>query len=72
MQRRFGDFKVGGKEIHTVKCGDDLVLLAKKKTVLQGMIGRLTETGRCYGMEMNVEKTKVLSVKVMRNKVLRI
>jgi len=26
--------------------------------MLQGMIDKLTETGRCYGMEMNVEKTK--------------
>jgi hypothetical protein len=26
----------------------------KEETVLQGMINKLTETGRCYGMEMNV------------------
>jgi len=30
--------------------------------VLQGMIDKLTETGRCYGMEMNVEKTKVMKI----------
>jgi hypothetical protein len=34
----------------------DLTLLAKKETVLQGMHDRLTETGRCCGMEINVEK----------------
>jgi hypothetical protein len=28
-----------------------------KETVLQGMIDKLIEIGRCYGMEMNVEKT---------------
>jgi hypothetical protein len=28
-----------------------------------GMIERLTETGRCYGMEINVDKTKVMSIK---------
>jgi hypothetical protein len=38
------------------------VLLATEETVLQGMIDRLTEIGRCYGMEMNVEKTKVMSI----------
>jgi hypothetical protein len=27
----FGDFKIGGQIIHTVKYGDDLVLLAKEK-----------------------------------------
>jgi hypothetical protein len=40
-----------------VKYADDLVLLAKEKKVLQDMIDKLTEIGRCYGMEMSVEKT---------------
>jgi hypothetical protein len=26
------------------------------------MIGKLIEIGRCYGMEMNVEKTKVIRI----------
>jgi hypothetical protein len=30
--------------------------------VLQGMIDRLLEIGRRYGMEMNVEKTKVIRI----------
>jgi hypothetical protein len=33
-------------------------MLAKEETVLQGVIDRLIEIGRCYGMEMNVEKQK--------------
>jgi hypothetical protein len=32
------------------------VLLAKEEKVLQDVIDKLTEIGRCYGMEMNVEK----------------
>jgi hypothetical protein len=28
--------------------------------MLQGMIVTLTEIGRCYGVEMNVEKTMVM------------
>jgi len=43
-----------------VKYADDLVLLRKEEKVLQEMIDELTEIGRCYGMEMNVEKTKVM------------
>ena len=57
---RFGDFKIGRQILHTVKYADELVLLAKEEKVLQDMIDELTETGRCYGMEMNVEKTKVM------------
>ena len=37
---------------------DDLVLMAKEETVVQGMIDKLIEIGSCYGMEMNVEKQK--------------
>ena len=55
-----GDSKIGGQIIHTVKYADDLVLLAKEEKVLQDMIDKLTEIGRCYGMEMDVEKTNVM------------
>ena len=48
--------------IQTVKYVDNLVLMAKEETVLQGMIDKLIEIGKCYGMEMNVEKTKVMRI----------
>jgi hypothetical protein len=57
-----GAFKIGGQISHTVKYADDLVLLAKEETMLQDMIDRLIEIGRCYGMETNVEKTKVMRI----------
>ena len=57
-----GDFNIGGQVIQTVKHADDLVLMAKEETVLHGMTDKLTETGKCYGMEMNVEKTKVMRI----------
>jgi hypothetical protein len=57
----FGDFKIG-QVIRTVKYAIDLVLLAKEETVLQGMVDRLIEFGRRYGMEMNVFKTKVMRI----------
>ena len=54
----YGDFKIGGQIIHIVQYDDDLMLLAKEEKVLQDMIDKLIEIGRCYGMEMNVEKNK--------------
>ena len=57
-----GDFKIGGQIIHTVKYADDLVLLAKEENVLQDMVDKLIEIERCYGMEINVEKTKVMRI----------
>jgi hypothetical protein len=58
----FGDFKIEGQVIHTVKYADGLVLMVTEEAVLQGMIRRQTEIGRCYGIEMNVEKTKVMRI----------
>jgi hypothetical protein len=37
----FGDFKIRGRVIRTVKYAADLVLLPKEETVLQGIIDRL-------------------------------
>jgi len=54
----FGVFKIGGQIINTLKYADDLVLLNKEQKVLQDMIDKLIEIEGCYGMEMNVEKTK--------------
>ena len=36
--------------------------MAKEETVLRGMIDKLIEIGRCYGMEMNAEKAKVMRI----------
>jgi len=43
----FGDFKIAGQVIHTVKYVEDLELLAREEDVLQGMTERLNEIGRC-------------------------
>jgi hypothetical protein len=45
-----------------VKYADDPVLLAKEEKVLHDMIDKLIEIGRCYGMEINVEKIKVMRI----------
>jgi hypothetical protein len=57
----FGDFKIG-QVIRNVKYADNLVLLDKDEAVLLGMTGTLTETGRCYGMDIYVEKTRVMRI----------
>ena len=36
--------------------------MAKEEMMLQGMIDKLIEIGRYYGVEMNVEKTKVMRI----------
>jgi len=58
----YEDFKIDEQIIHTVKYADDLVLLAKEEKVLQDMTVKLIEIERCFRMEMNVEKTKVMRI----------
>ena len=53
-----GDLNTGGQVIRNVKHADDFVLLAKEERLLQGMFIRPTEIGRCYGMDINVEKIR--------------
>jgi len=57
----FGDFEIG-QVIRIVKYSGDHVLLAEGEKVLQIMIVRLTEVGRCCGMEINVEKIIVMRI----------
>jgi predicted fused transcriptional regulator/phosphomethylpyrimidine kinase len=45
-----------------VKYDNELVLVAKEETLLICVTDRLNETGRCCGMEKNVEKTKVMRI----------
>ena len=57
----FGGFKIR-PVIFNMKYADDVLLLVMEETVLQGMIDRVTEIARCYGMEVNVEESKVMRI----------
>jgi hypothetical protein len=48
----FRGFKIGQVSC-TVKYKDDLVLLIEEEMVLQGMIDRVIEVGRCYGNKLH-------------------
>jgi hypothetical protein len=52
----FEDLKVEGPVICIVKYANYLVSLAKVEAMVWGIITRLNEIGRCYGMEINVGK----------------
>jgi len=45
-----------------VKYTDYLVLLAKEEMVLQGMIDKLLQIVRRFGMDMNMEISKVMRI----------
>ena len=49
----FGNFKME-QVFRNVKYANGIVLLAKDETEPRGMIDRLIEIWRCYGMKMNI------------------
>ena len=49
----FGDLKIGGQVIHSMKHVNGFVLLSKEEMVLQCTIGRLIEIGRGDRVGMN-------------------
>jgi hypothetical protein len=56
----FGDIRIEGQVITTLKYADGLVLGTNEEEVPQGVFGRLIDIGSCCGMEINVEETKVM------------
>ena len=58
----FGDLKVGGQVILTVKYANDFVLMAKEETTMVCMTDTMNEIGRCYGREKDVKKTKLMRI----------
>ena len=51
-----GDFKIGGRIINKVRFANDTAIIAKTQEELQDMVNRLVDTGRKYGMEINIDK----------------
>jgi len=56
--RSFRDLKSGGQVIRNVKHTDNVVLLAKEETALQGVFCKLIEIGRCCTEEMHVKSVR--------------
>src|SRR3989441_11950497 len=52
--------RFGGVNLTNLRYADDAVLMAEKREKMQLMIDRLITTLKAYGMEINVEKTKVM------------
>jgi hypothetical protein len=56
-----GDVKAG-QVTCTVKYADDLVLLAKEEVMTRDVIDRLIEIRKCYRMEINMGKNKIMRI----------
>ena len=53
-----GDFKIGGRIINKVRFADNTAIIYE----LQDMVNRLVDTGRKYGMKINIDKSQVMAV----------
>ena len=55
-----GDFKIGRSIINKVRFADDTAIIAKTQEKLKDMVNRLVDTGRKYGMDINIDKSQVM------------
>ena len=49
-------------ELKKKSFADDTAIIAKTQEELQDMVNRLVNTGREYGMEINIEKSQIMRV----------
>jgi hypothetical protein len=54
----FENFKIGGRIISKVRFADTAII-AKIQDELQDMVNRLIDTGRKYGMEINIDRSRI-------------
>ena len=59
-----GDFKIGGTIINKVRFVDDTAFITKTQEELEVMVSRLVNTGRKYGMEINIDKSQLMRVSI--------
>ena len=53
---------IGGANINNFRYADDTVLFTLSSKDLQSLVDKVNETGKPYGMEMNVVKTKAMVI----------
>ena len=64
--------RVGGSLIPDVRFADDQAMTAGSESGLQKIMNRVNDTGKEYGMKINVKKTKVMVVSKEERKEVRI
>lgn len=52
--------KVGTQQVHNLWFADEIALIASSRKEFQDFTNRLDATASSYGMEINVEKSKVI------------
>ena len=55
-----GDFKIGEMIINKFRFADGTAIIDKTQEELQGMVNRLVDGGRKYGMDIYIEKSQVM------------
>ena len=63
---KVGDFKIGGQINNRWRFVDDTTIRSKTQEGLQYIVKRLIDTGRKYGMEINIDKSEVRVMRVSR------
>lgn len=61
LEKHHGTVSIGGRNITNLRFADDIDGLAGTEEELIGLIERLDKTSAAFGMEINAEKTKLMT-----------
>ena len=56
-----GGVRIGGRCITNLRYADDIILLANSEAELQVLVDRINRAGKRYGLQINENKTKVMT-----------
>ena len=57
-----GDFKIGGRIINEMKFINNMAIIAKTQEKLYDFFNKLIESGRKYGMKINIDKPQEMKL----------
>lgn len=61
LDDHIGTVSIGGRNITNLRFADDIDGIAGNQAELSNMVSRLDKTSKRYGMEINAEKTKIMT-----------
>ena len=61
LQEHEGTISIGGRTVTNLRFADDIDGLAGREEELKSLVERLDKTSKAYGMEINAQKTKLMT-----------
>ena len=58
--------KIGGRNINNLRYADDTTLMAKSEEELKSLLMKAKEESEKIGLKLNILKTKIISIQILK------